>query len=77
MLVWTTTIADGPSHSMSGVPMIIWGSGGGFLKQGTFIDAASANNSKVLNTIMAAATRDKGASPPTIGSSGLLAGMMA
>jgi hypothetical protein len=76
MLVWTNTIADGPSHRMSDVPMIIWGSGGGFLKQGTFIDAGSANNSKVLNTIMAAATRDKTASPPAIGS-GLLAGMMA
>jgi hypothetical protein len=77
MLVWTNTIADGPSHSMAGVPMIIWGSGGGYLKQGTYIDAGAANNSKVLNTIMAAATRDKGGTAPTIGSSGLLAGMMA
>lgn len=77
MLVWTNTIADGPSHSMNGVPMIIWGSGGGFLKQGQYIDAGSANNSKVLNTIMAAATRDKTASPPAFAGSGLLAAMMA
>lgn len=77
MLVWTNTIADGPSHSMKDVPMIIWGNGGGFLKQGTFVDAGTANNSKVLNTIMAAATRDKTATPPSFAGSGLFAGMMA
>jgi hypothetical protein len=77
MLVWTNTIADGPSHQMKDVPMIIWGSGGGFLKQGTYIDAGGANNSKVLNTIMAAATKDKGGTAPSIAGSGLLAGMMA
>lgn len=74
-IVWTNTIADGPSHSTRGVPMIVWGSGGGYLKQGTFVDAAGAANSTVLNTLMAAATRDA-AAPPTIGS-GEFAGMKA
>lgn len=73
-LIWTNTIADGPSHSSRGVPMIIWGNGGGYLKQGTFIDAGGAANAKVLNTIMAAAARGAG-SPPTIDGSGELAGM--
>lgn len=67
-LIWTNSIADGPSHSAHGVPMIIWGSGGGYLKQNTLVDAAGAANAKVLNTIMAAATRDVSAMPPAIGS---------
>jgi hypothetical protein len=67
-IVWTNTIADGPSHSTRGVPMIVWGSGGGYLKQGTFIDTRSAPNARVLNTLMAAATRDAAPTAPTIGS---------
>lgn len=67
-IVWTNTIADGPSHSTHGVPMIIWGSGGGYLKQGTFIDGNGVSNAKVLNTLMAAATRDTTMTPPAIGS---------
>lgn len=62
-LVWTNTIADGPSHSTRGVPMIVWGSGGGYLKQGTYIDSAGTQNAKVLNTLMAAATRGAGTTP--------------
>jgi hypothetical protein len=68
-LIWTNTIADGPSHSSRGVPMIIWGNGGGYLKQGAFVDTAGAANAKILNTIMAAATRATGSSP-AIDSSG-------
>jgi hypothetical protein len=67
-IVWTNTIADGPSHTTEGVPMIIWGNGGGYLKQGTFIDGKGVSNAKVLNTIMAAATRDTTMTPPAIGS---------
>jgi hypothetical protein len=76
-IVWTNTIADGPSHSTRGVPMIVWGSGGGFLKQGEFIDAAGARNSTILNTLMAAATRDTMTTPPQIAGSGLFDKMMA
>jgi len=67
-IVWTNTLADGPSHSTRGVPMIIWGSGGGVLKQGTYIDTAGTANAKVLNTLMAAATRDLNGTVPAIGS---------
>ena len=67
-IVWTNTIADGPSHSTQGVPMIVWGSGGGYLKQGTYIDAKGTKNGPILNTLMAAATRDVTATAPTIGS---------
>jgi hypothetical protein len=76
-LVWTNTIADGPSHSTRNVPMIVWGNGGGYLKQGAFIDAAGASNASILNTLMAAATRDATAGAPTIGNGGEFAGMKA
>jgi Protein of unknown function (DUF1552) len=75
-IIWTNTLADGPSHSTQGVPMIIWGSGGGYLKQGALIDTGGVANAKVLNTIMAAATRDKTPTAPAIGS-GLFEGMKA
>lgn len=77
MVVWTNSISDGPSHSTNGVPMIIWGNGGGFIKQGMFIDAAGTKNDKILNTIIAAAVRDKMSTPPSVGAAGLYAGMMA
>ena len=67
-IIWTNTLADGPSHSTRGVPMIIWGNGGGYLKQGQYIDTAGVANAKVLNTIMAAATRDVSPTAPAIGS---------
>ncbi|RYZ01175.1 MAG: DUF1552 domain-containing protein [Myxococcales bacterium] len=75
-IVWTNTIADGPSHSTRGVPMIVWGNGGGYLKQGTYVDTAGAANAKVLNTLMAAATRDVSPTAPAIGS-GTFDGMKA
>jgi hypothetical protein len=76
-VVWTNTIADGPSHSTRNVPMIVWGSGGGYLKQGAFVDTAGTANAKILNTLMAAATRDKTPTAPAIGSSGMYDGMKA
>jgi hypothetical protein len=67
-IVWTNTISDGPSHSTRGVPMIVWGNGGGYLKQGTYLDTSGTQNAKVLNTLMAAATRDVSPNAPAIGS---------
>jgi len=75
-IIWTNTLADGPTHSTRGVPMIIWGSGGGYLKQGAYVDTAGTPNAQILNTIMAAATRDKTTTAPTIGT-GEYAGMKA
>lgn len=59
MVMWTNHIADGPSHSMRSVPHIIWGSGGGYLKQGAYVDAANVTNNKLFNTLITAAIRDK------------------
>jgi hypothetical protein len=59
IIMWTNHVAEGPSHSFKNVPHIIWGNGGGYLKQGQFIDAAGVTNNKLLNTVITAAVRDK------------------
>lgn len=59
VVMWTNHVADGPSHSFQNVPHIIWGNGGGYLKQGVFVDAAKATNNKLFNTLINAAIRDK------------------
>jgi hypothetical protein len=59
VVMWTNHVADGPSHSMRNVPHIIWGNGGGYLKQGQYIDAGNVTNNKLFNTIITAAIRDK------------------
>lgn len=76
-IVWTNSIADGPSHSTKNVPMIIWGNGGGYLKQGTYIDAAGSQNDAVLNTIITAATRDATTPATLLGGGTTLAAMKA
>jgi hypothetical protein len=37
----------------------VWGNGGGFLKQGQFVDAGGATNNRLLNTLISAALQDK------------------
>lgn len=76
-IVWTNSIADGPSHSTQNVPMIVWGSAGGALKQGAYIDAAKAQNDKILNTIITAVTKDAASPATLLGSGGNFPGMMA
>lgn len=76
-IVWTNSIADGPSHSTQNVPMIIWGSAGGALKQGAYIDAGKAQNDKILNTIITAATKDASTPATLLGSGSNFPGMMA
>jgi len=66
VVVWTNHIAEG-NHSMRNVPFIIWGNGGGKLKQGQYVDAAGASNGQLFNTIITAAT---GNASPNFGSSG-------
>ena len=70
-IMWTNHIADGPSHTMKNVPIIIAGNGGGYLKQGQYI-TASGNNTALLNTLITAAVRDTGATA-SLGSGGELA----
>jgi hypothetical protein len=53
--MWTSHVAAGPSHSFRNLPIIIAGSGGGYLKQGQYVDAANASNAKLLTTLVTAA----------------------
>lgn len=76
-IVWTNSVADGPSHSTKNVPMIIWGNAGGALKQGAYIDAAGSQNDAVLNTIITAATADAASPATLLGSGKTLAAMKA
>jgi len=80
MVIWTTHISDGPSHSGKAVPHIIWGNGGGFLKTGQFIDGGSVTNNKFHNTIITAAIRDKSTTAVNFGmgtGTGMIPAMMA
>jgi hypothetical protein len=59
-VLWTNGIADCPSDSFKNVPMIIWGDGGGYLKQGAYVDAGGTTNSPLLNSLISAAIQDTG-----------------
>jgi hypothetical protein len=51
---------------MKNVPFILWGNGGGAIRQGQFVDAESANNAQLFNNIITAAT---GSASPDFGAS--------
>jgi len=57
-VMWTVNYAEGPSHSFKDVPHIIWGNGGGFLKQGQYLSAGGVTNDRLLNTLISAALQD-------------------
>ena len=50
------------------MPHIIWGDGGGYLKQGAYVDAGSVTNNRVLNSLISAAIQDTGETMETFGS---------
>jgi Protein of unknown function (DUF1552) len=60
VVLWTNQYADGPPHSFQSVPHIVWGSPGGYLKQGQYVDAGGAKNNQLLNTVLSAAVQDTG-----------------
>ena len=55
IVLWTNHVAEGPSHSGRNVPHIIWGNGGGYLKQGQYVDAGNVGNNRLFNTLITAA----------------------
>jgi hypothetical protein len=55
IVVWLNHVAEG-AHSMRNVPFILWGNGGGALKQGQYVDAARATNAQLYNNVITAAT---------------------
>lgn len=60
VVMWTNHYAEGPSHAFVDIPHIIWGNGGGFLKQGLYVDAGGSTNNRLLNTLISAALQDTG-----------------
>jgi Protein of unknown function (DUF1552) len=55
-ILWTNSLADGPSHTYNPIPTVIAGSGGGFLKQGQYLKMGSAaTTSKLFASLMTAA----------------------
>ncbi len=66
VVLWTNHVAEG-NHSMRNVPFILWGNGGGALKQGQLVDGGGQNNGTLLNVIISAAT---GTPTTNFGSSG-------
>jgi hypothetical protein len=59
-VLWTNGLEDGPSHSFRNIPHIVWGSGGGYLKQAAYVDAGGTKNNRVLNTLISAAIQSTG-----------------
>ena len=55
IVLWTVHVSEGPSHSFRNLPYVIAGNGGGYLKQGQYIDGGGASNGQLLNTIINAA----------------------
>jgi hypothetical protein len=59
-VLWTNSFRDGPAHNFNDVPHILWGSGGGYLRHGGYVDVGSEPNDRILNTLITAATQDTG-----------------
>jgi hypothetical protein len=78
-VLWTNGFSDGPSHSTRNIPHIIWGNGGGRLRQGEYIDAGNVTNNRLLNTLITAAIQDTGQVVQDFGSGtpGLLEAVLA
>ncbi len=60
-VMWTNHFQDGPAHSFRNIPHIVWGSGGGYLKQAEHISLGQITNGPLLNTLITAAIQDTGA----------------
>ena len=68
LVLWMNGIGDCPSDSTRNVPHIIWGNGGGYLKQGTYVDAGNVINNRILNALISAAIQDTGETVENFGS---------
>ena len=50
-----TVSRDCPWDSFRNLTHIIWGNGGGYLKQGSCVDVGNINNKRILNALTSAA----------------------
>jgi hypothetical protein len=66
-VLWTNGFTDCPAHSFRSVPHIVWGDGGGHLRQGAYVDAGGVTNNQLLNALITAAIQDTGEVMETFG----------
>jgi hypothetical protein len=66
-VMWTNHFRDGPGHAFKNVPHILWGSGGGYLRRGEYLDVGSVTNDRLLNTLISAATQHTGTTTEDFG----------
>src|SRR5690606_1279247 len=59
-VMWTNHFLDGPAHGFRSIPHIIWGNGGGYLRQGEYLELGSVTNNRLHNTLISAAIQDTG-----------------
>lgn len=52
--VWCNDLSNGPPHAINGMPFVIAGSGGGFLRTGQYVDQGGQTHNKLMNTIISA-----------------------
>lgn len=52
--VWCNDLSNGPPHAINGMPFVIAGSGGGFLRTGQYVDVGGNTHNKLMNTIISA-----------------------
>lgn len=65
-VMWTNHLATGDSHMFRPLPVILWGNGGDYLKQGEFVQEETTNN-QLLCTLVNAAIRDAGLAVESFG----------
>jgi hypothetical protein len=66
-VLWVNVFSDGPSHSFRNVPHIVFGNGGGYLKQGGYVDAGTVANNQILNALISSAIQDTGSTMEDFG----------
>lgn len=52
--VWMNDLSKGPPHSLDNMPWVVAGSGGGYLKQGEYVDVGDKPHNMFLNTLISA-----------------------
>ena len=52
--VWMNDLSTGPPHSLDNMPWVVAGSGGGYLKQGEYVNVGDKPHNLFLNTLISA-----------------------
>ncbi|MEM9865294.1 MAG: DUF1552 domain-containing protein [Myxococcota bacterium] len=77
MACWTNDLSNGPPHGRNNMPFVIAGSGGGFLRQGQYLDMGGQTHNKLWNTFISAhGIREGGDYYGSFGKAGLDGGIL-